>query len=187
MKKLLTGIAALLLAACFSAAALANPGWGEGRGHKFAPERQAKRLEFMAEKNKLRADFLKGEVAAGRMSKQTADAHIALMEDHLARIREGGPGRRAFSAEEREAARAAKLDYFNKVRELEIKSVKQSVAAGLIDEERGKRIIERIENTAGEYEYRRGGCRRGYDEERDGYGGCDGYYGRGGRHRGYYR
>jgi hypothetical protein len=180
MKKLLTGIATVLIVACFGAVGLAYPGREDGRGRKFDPERKAEWVEFMAEKNKLRADFLNGEVAAGRMSRQAADAHIALMEERLAKIRGGGQKREALSREDWEAARTARRDYLSKVRELEIQSVKKAIANGRIEKERGEAMISRLENDG---DYRYGGCRRGEYE------GCDGYYGygRGGRHKGYYR
>ncbi|MDR3349193.1 MAG: hypothetical protein LBO03_06285 [Acidaminococcales bacterium] len=176
MKKVFTGIAAVLLMTCFSAAGWAYPGREGRQVREFDPGRKAGWVEFVAEKNKLRADFLNGEVAAGRLSRQAADAHITLMDERLAQIKDGGQRRRAESAAEREAARKARRDYFDKVRALEIASIQKAVAAGRIEKEKGERMIERLENDGG---YRYGGCRRGGEE------GCGGY-GRGGG-KGYYR
>jgi hypothetical protein len=180
MKKIMTGIAAALLIACFGATVSADPRRGEGRGpwhREWPPEQKAQWVEFMAERNQLRAEFLDGEVAAGRMSRKAADAHIALMDEHLSKIKDAKADRRPPSAEEREAARAARRDYFGKVRELEIGSIRKAIAAGSIDKERGEKMIGRLEDHE----------ERGHGDY-GGHGGCHGRrggYGSGGWHRGY--
>lgn len=144
----------------FAAVSFANPAWdgpghgrGPGYGHssgkrdvKWEPREltAAERTEmatFMAEKNKLRADYLRAEVKAGRMSKEVADAHIVLMNDHLAKFKEGK--RPEFTEE----ARAAREAYYEKLRELRIEQVKKSIGSGTLSKEQGERILERLENV----------------------------------------
>lgn len=175
MKKKIIGIFAAIMVMAFAAVSFANPAWHGGPGHgpvkrdgKFVPreltaQERSEMATFMAEKNKIREDYLKAEVKAGRMSKEVADAHIVLMNDHLAKFKEGK--RPEFTEE----ARVAREAYHEKLRELRIEQVKKSMASGTLSKERGERILERLENAKNNkdgYGYYHRGEHRGY---RDGY------------------
>lgn len=151
MKKFKTSLLAAMLILCFSAVGFAgHRGFGDdknrGPGHHertpMTEQQKKEHIDFLTEKNKLHADFLKGEAKAGRISKAEADARITLMNEHLKRMNDSNFERRIITDEER----AAREQYREKVRALEIEHVKKGMASGSISQERGERMIQRLEN-----------------------------------------
>ncbi len=169
MKKWTALLAGLLLV-CFTAVGFAaNDGWhkgprGEGPKKEWTQQQKNDFLSYMAKKNSLRAEFLKDEVAAGRMKKDVADAHILIMNDRLEKIKAND-----FKRPERsEQERAAMKNYQEKMKELKIQHIKDSVANGSLTKEQGDRMIERIEK--GGFGPRHGGGHWGYGDGHWGYG-----------------
>lgn len=153
MTKKITGLFAALMIMAFAAVSFANPAWHGGPGHgpvkrgaprEMTAEQKAERIQFMEEMNKLRADYLRSEVKAGRMTKEVADAHIVLMNDRMEKIKADK------APEFTEEAKKARIAYLDKVRDLRIKQIKQSISSGNIEKERGEQMIERIEKSKGQ-------------------------------------
>lgn len=142
MKKWIAGITAGVLLLGFSAVGFAK--WGGPRNwHKnITTEQRAELVNYAEQKNKLHADFLNGEVAAGRMDKKEVDARITIMESNLQRMKEGKFERAPMSEEQK----AAWENYRGKVEALRVDSIKKAVANGSITQEQGDRMLERAQN-----------------------------------------
>lgn len=181
MKKWKTGMIAAAMLASLGIAGYANAygGYGHGQGYGYGPmngcpfyqemseQERADFNEFEQKRNALFSDYLKGEVKAGRLTQAEADAMTTLQDSRFKRMHNGNfQNKEAF-----EEARKARLEYHKKLNKLRIESVQKAIQNGTISEDRGKKIIERLENWDDEYD------RDDYPGHRRGHRG--GGYGRG--------
>ena len=98
-------------------------------------------LNYMTEKNKLKAEYLNNEVKEGRMNRKVADAHITLMNDRLQKVKESNFERPVFSEQEK----AAKMEYAKKMKNLRIDHINKCMASGSISQEQGQKMLEKLE------------------------------------------
>lgn len=180
MKKLSMGILLLFLVTAFALPSFARGGYGHrgdgGHGYNnsygwhnrtMTESERADYLDYLTKKNNIYIEFLNGEVAAGRLDRQVADARIVLMNDHLKFLKEGNFEPRKITDAEIQAREA----YMQKMNDLEIEYVKKAINDGRITKERGEYIIQRLQERNNYYH-------GGYGQHRGGYGGPCGYYGR---------
>jgi hypothetical protein len=122
MKKLYAVLLVLALVVCFAATGFAGRAYGPGGKHPrpetWTAEQQAGMIEFWTKKVRLRTDFLNGEAAAGRLSREVADAHITIMRDRLQKIVDRSSGPRDIDQKQWQEGRQARRDYHDKLREL---------------------------------------------------------------------
>lgn len=155
MKKWKTGLVAAAILASLSVAGYANAYGGYGHGYgpgsggcyyyaqeEMTDKERAEFNEFEQKRSVLFAEYLKGEVKAGRLTQAEADAEVTIRGSHFQKMQHG----RYWNKENSQEARKARIEYQKKVNKLQIESIQKAMKNGTMSQERGQRLIERLED-----------------------------------------